>query len=69
MSEETTVGIISPGELEKAMLAVFKLAQTDAGFRKLCMESPGDAIYQIAGKRLPAGATLSFTEPEKPEEA
>jgi len=69
MSEENTVEIISPDELAKAMLAVFKLAQTDAGFRKLCLESPGDAICQITGKRLPEGAALSFTEPKKSKEA
>jgi len=65
MTEDNTAEIITPDEMKKVMGAVFKRAQTDAEFRKLCLENPAEAIYQISGKRLPANATLGFTEPEK----
>jgi hypothetical protein len=69
MTEDSTAEIITPGEMKKVMEAVFKRAQTDAEFRNLCLESPREAIYQLSGKRLPADATLSFSEPTKPPDA
>jgi hypothetical protein len=64
MTDDTTAEIITPDELKRVMGLVFKRAQTDAGFRKLCLEDPSAAIYQMCGKRLPADASLSFSEPK-----
>lgn len=67
MTENTTTETLTQDEMRKIIETVFKRAQTDAEFRKLCLDSPGEAIYQISGKRLPVGATLSFTEPQNPQ--
>jgi hypothetical protein len=64
MTEDNAEEIITPDEMKKVMGVVFKRAQTDAEFRKLCLESPAEAIHQISGKRLPENATLNFIEPE-----
>lgn len=56
--------IITEVEMPKALATLFKRAQTDADFRNLCLQNPGEAIYEITGKRLPEGSTLSFANPE-----
>lgn len=56
--------IITEAEMPKALAALFKRVQTDADFRNLCLQNPGEAIFEITGKRLPAGSTLSFADPE-----
>jgi hypothetical protein len=65
MTEHNHSEIISPDELKTVMAALFKRAQTDADFRKLCLENPHEAIYQMSGKRVPADATLNFIEPKQ----
>lgn len=57
--------IITEEEMKKALASVFKRAQTDVEFRRLCLDNPGGAIFQVTGKRLPEGAALSFAEQEK----
>lgn len=56
--------IITEAEMPKALTALFKRVQTDADFRNLCLQNPGQAIFEITGKRLPEGSTLSFAEAE-----
>lgn len=56
--------IITEAEMPKALAALFKRVQTDVDFRNLCLTNPGEAIYEITGKRLPEGSTLSFADPE-----
>ena len=68
MPVDKTAEIITPDELKKVMALVFKRSQTDSEFRKLCLENPAAAIYQMCGKRLPADASLSFIEPKNPED-
>lgn len=56
--------IITEAEMPKALATLFKRVQTDLDFRKLCLQNPGEAIFEITGKRLPEGSTLSFANPE-----
>jgi len=65
MTNASPSEIIGPEELKSVMGELFKRAQTDAEFRKLCLENPAEAIFQMSGKRVPADATLSFIEPKK----
>ena len=65
MTDDNAAEIITPEELKKAIGAVFKQAQTDVEFRKLCLENPAEAVYRISGKRLPANSTLSFSDPKE----
>ena len=58
------VEIITEAEMPMALTALFKRVQTDADFRNLCLQNPGQAIFEITGKRLPAGSTLSFADAE-----
>jgi len=70
MTEESE--IITEAEMPKALAALFKRVQTDADFRNLCLQNPKEAIFEITGKRLPEGSTLSFANPEitsPPEES
>ncbi len=62
MTEESD--FITEAEMPKALATVFKRVQTDAAFRNLCLQNPGEAIFEITGKRLPEGSTLSFADPE-----
>lgn len=62
LNQENLDEVIAEDELKVALAAVFKRAQTDLEFRSLCLENPAEAIFQVSGKRLPAGATMSFTE-------
>ena len=56
--------IITEAEMPQALATLFKRVQTDADFRQLCLQNPGAAIFEITGKRLPEGSTLSFANPE-----
>jgi hypothetical protein len=47
-----------------ALATLFKRAQTDPAFRDLCLQNPNQAIFEITGKRLPEGSTLSFADPK-----
>jgi hypothetical protein len=70
MTEESK--FITEAEMPNALATLFKRAQTDADFRNLCLQSPDEAIFEITGKRLPEGSTLSFADPEivpPPEES
>jgi hypothetical protein len=53
--------IIEEDELKKAIPELFKRAQVSNEFRQLCLENPGAAVLEVTGKRLPDGATLSFS--------
>ena len=58
--------------MPNALTTLFKRVQTDADFRNLCLQNPNEAIFEITGKRLPEGSTLSFANPESvppPEES
>ena len=61
MSTDTDVPIIEEDELKKAIPEIFKRAQVSDEFRQLCLEDPGKAVFEVTGKRLPDGATLSFS--------
>lgn len=61
-TEEST--FITEAEMPNALSTLFKRVQTDADFRDLCLQNPGQAIFEITGKRLPEGSTLSFANPE-----
>ena len=65
MPEDKETEELSPEEMKKVLAAVFKRAQTDAEFRALCLENPAEAVFEVSGKRLPEGSTLSFAEPEE----
>jgi len=70
MTEESEV--ITEAEMPEALATLFKRVQTDADFRQLCLQNPGQAIFEITGKRLPEGSTLRFANPEfgpPPEES
>lgn len=62
MTEEAE--IITEAEMPKALAILFKRVQTDLDFRNLCLQNPGEAIFEITGKRLPEGSTLSFANAE-----
>jgi hypothetical protein len=62
MTEESE--IITEAEMPKALATLFKRVQTDADFRSLCLHNPRKAIFEITGKRLPEGSTLSFADRE-----
>ena len=64
MSGYDEAEVISEDEMKTALTQVFKRAQTDFDFRKICLTNPGQAIFEITGKRLPEGASLNFNEPE-----
>jgi hypothetical protein len=55
--------LLTQDELRQAVAEVFKRSQTDADFRRLCIEDPGEAIYQVCGKRMPAEWKVTFVEP------
>lgn len=65
MSGYDEAEVIAEDEMKKALVQVFKKAQTDSDFREICLKDPGMAIFEITGKRLPKGATLNFAEPEE----
>ncbi|MEK9941787.1 MAG: hypothetical protein VW771_04845 [Gammaproteobacteria bacterium] len=54
--------IIQEDELKKAIPEIFKRAQVSSEFRQLCLENPGKAVFEVTGKALPDGATLSFSD-------
>ena len=53
--------IIDEDELKNVMPKIFKRSQIDEKFRELCIRNPGQAIYELTGKKLPDGAKLSFS--------
>jgi|TARA_Y100000294_G_scaffold135212_1_gene127909 hypothetical protein len=54
--------IIQEDELKKAIPEIFKRAQVSSEFRQLCLENPGKAVFEVTGKTLPEGSTLSFSD-------
>lgn len=60
--------ILTQDELQRAVQRIFKLAQTDVEFRRLCLRDPVEAIRQITGKSPRPGLKIHFLEPE-PDEA
>jgi len=54
--------IIQEDELKKAIPEIFKRAQVSSDFRQLCLENPGKAVFEVTGKTLPEGSTLSFSD-------
>ena len=62
MNTDSDVPLIEEDELKKAIPEIFKRAQVSNEFRQLCLESPGKAVFEVTGKRLPDGATLSFSD-------
>ena len=51
-------------DMIQALEAVREKAATDKEFRKLCLENPGEAISQVAGKKLPDGINIKLVENE-----
>ncbi|MGP0058662.1 MAG: hypothetical protein ACLPID_05175 [Beijerinckiaceae bacterium] len=56
------VGTLTEDELKKAIQQVFKRSQTDATFRKLCLNNPALAIREVSGKSLPNDIQIQFLE-------
>ena len=54
--------IIQEDELKKAIPEIFKRAQVSSDFRQLCLENPGKPVFEVTGKTLPEGSTLSFSD-------
>jgi len=50
-------------EIELAVEKIFKLSQTDAEFRALCLSSPLEAIRQVTGKSPPPDFRIRFVDP------
>lgn len=65
MSGNKEADVLTPQEMQTVLAALFKRSQTDAAFRTLCLENPGEAVFEVSGKRLPPGSTLRFAEPEE----
>lgn len=66
MPEHQHTAELTPEDMPKILAAIFKRSQTDREFRVLCLENPGEAVFEVSGKRLPPGSTLRFVEPEEP---
>lgn len=50
-------------ELKSAVEKIFKRAQIDPEFRKLCLGNPEEAIRRLTGKAVPAGTRIRFLDP------
>ncbi len=49
-------------QTDRVLDEILRRSQRDAAFRKLCLESPGAAVKQVAGEDLPPGFKLRFVE-------
>lgn len=58
MDEET----LTEEELKRAVQKVFKLSQTDAKFRQLCLSDPHEAIRRITGKSVANDVKIRFLD-------
>lgn len=54
--------ILTEEEIQEAVRKIFKHAQTDIEFRKLCLSDPAEAIREITGKSLPPNYKLRFLD-------
>jgi len=59
--------ILTEEELKRAVQKIFRLSQTDAEFRTLCLGNPEEAIRRITGKAVAPGVKIRFLDspPEK----
>ena len=64
MSDNNHAEELTEKELEKALAQLFKRSQTDPEFRKRCIATPDEAIFEISGKWPPKGKPISFVEKE-----
>ncbi len=65
MPDNEEIEELTQEEMEKKVLpALFKRSQTDPEFRALCVEKPEEAVFEISGKKPPAGKKIQFVEPE-----
>ena len=54
--------ILSEEELKRAVQRIFRLSQTDAEFRAICLSNPGEAIQRITGKTVAPGVKIQFLD-------
>jgi hypothetical protein len=54
--------ILTEEELKQAIQKIFKLSQTDAAFRTLCLSNPNEAIRRITGKVVPLHIKIQFLD-------
>lgn len=54
--------ILTEEELKRAVQKIFRLSQTDATFRALCLSNPNEAIRRITGKAVAPGVNLQFLD-------
>jgi hypothetical protein len=59
--------ILTEEELNRAVQKIFKLSQTDAKFRTLCLSDPNEAIHRITGKAVPLHIKIQFLDSDSDE--
>ena len=52
--------ILTEEELKRAVQSIFRLSQTDAEFRAICLRNPNEAIQRITGKTVAPGTRIEF---------
>ena len=57
-----TSDTLTEEELKMAMQQVFKRSQTDATFRKLCLDDPVSAIREVSGKSPAHDIRIRFVD-------
>ncbi len=54
--------ILTEEELKRAVQRIFRLSQTDAEFRAICLGNPNEAIRRITGKSVAPGVKIQFLD-------
>ena len=67
-SSEMDQEILTEDELKRAVQRIFRLSQTDAKFRELCLSDPNEAIRRITGKAVARDVKIQFRD-SAPDEA
>lgn len=54
--------VLTEEELKRAVQRIFRLSQTDAEFRAVCLSDPHEAIRRVTGKTVASGVTIRFLD-------